>query len=180
MTAPLRNTEFAWLIRAGVRAAGNPRPENPQPFEDWLLEEPAQAQAAQIREHWQAKGIAVDVWVERDRFGNFVVRSDMVGGLPNGQYRPPDKEKARRSASDRPHSKNVPAGNKARNSKPDTGLQTIARQLAGIKTRICRGDYSQAILAEHNRLVLAARDRLWPDPAPLPKKLRGLHRRAAA
>jgi len=57
------------------------------PTKDWLSEKNARVLANNIRGYWQDRGHGVDVWTEMlprvfGAKGVWVVRSDMVNGLP--------------------------------------------------------------------------------------------------
>lgn len=58
---------------------------------DWLTEENAVRLAAQIKAHWKAKGVKVNVWIDKSSLNArgskvnptvYSVRTDLVNGLP--------------------------------------------------------------------------------------------------
>ncbi len=58
--------------------------------ENWLNERAAGQLARRIEHYWRQRGQAVRVWLERcpgmdDAGGPYVVRSDMIDGLPRGE-----------------------------------------------------------------------------------------------
>lgn len=58
---------------------------------EWCTRKGAEALKAKIEAYWAARGQPVQVWIEQRGFvaalrgAHFVVRSDLVGGLPSPQ-----------------------------------------------------------------------------------------------
>lgn len=44
----------------------------------------AECDRRRLRAFWKARGFSIQAWLEKDARGDWVVRSDMVGGFPRG------------------------------------------------------------------------------------------------
>lgn len=55
------------------------------PVQDYSGKSGCQRLCDQIMESWARRGSPVRAWPEPDKFGGYIVKSDMVNGLPNGR-----------------------------------------------------------------------------------------------